>query len=398
MISQVAYDPDTLYHNNGDGTFTDVTALLEHDPARLRRRHHDRRRLRRVVVRLRRRRPARPLPRQRLRRTAAGLQPDVAQRRPRRLMADGSSPTCRSTSGTALFMNTMGIGVGDLDRDGDFDMALSNITANKLMRNDGKGTFRRGRAIRHRTPDAGGGRTRRSPGARLLRLQPRRLGRPLPVGAGNFQRPPGVPVGVQPNELFVNDGTGQHFLDVSAATGADDPGETQGRRVRRLRHATVTIDMFVVNQGGPPHLFEQRHAREAIDHWLDRRPGGTIVGSRRCGAVVRLSTAAGDDDAAHRAVRLRRRWFGERPHGPLRRAGADPGAIAVGSRGRRAWCRTSTSARSTSTSTSRSRPRDPQRRARPRRQSSRCPTPASRRRPMPRRARRARRSPSATAR
>src|SRR6478735_6448231 len=32
VISQVAYDPDTLYHNNGDGTFTDVTALLEHDP------------------------------------------------------------------------------------------------------------------------------------------------------------------------------------------------------------------------------------------------------------------------------------------------------------------------------------------------------------------------------
>ena len=38
---------------------------------------------------------------------------------------------------TALFMNTMGIGVGDYDRDGDFDMALSNITANKLLRNDG---------------------------------------------------------------------------------------------------------------------------------------------------------------------------------------------------------------------------------------------------------------------
>ena len=33
IISQVAYYPDTLYHNNGDGTFTDVTTYLEHDPS-----------------------------------------------------------------------------------------------------------------------------------------------------------------------------------------------------------------------------------------------------------------------------------------------------------------------------------------------------------------------------
>ena len=44
-------------------------------------------------------------------------------------------------AGAALFMNTMGIGVGDVDRDGDWDMALSNIGGNKLMRNDGKGGF-----------------------------------------------------------------------------------------------------------------------------------------------------------------------------------------------------------------------------------------------------------------
>ena len=34
VVSQVAYDDDTLYHNNGDGTFSDVTDELEHDPTR----------------------------------------------------------------------------------------------------------------------------------------------------------------------------------------------------------------------------------------------------------------------------------------------------------------------------------------------------------------------------
>ena len=33
IISQVSYYPDTLYRNNGDGTFSDVTSYLENDPA-----------------------------------------------------------------------------------------------------------------------------------------------------------------------------------------------------------------------------------------------------------------------------------------------------------------------------------------------------------------------------
>ena len=35
IVSQVSYYDDTLYHNNGDGTFSDVTKLLEHDPTTL---------------------------------------------------------------------------------------------------------------------------------------------------------------------------------------------------------------------------------------------------------------------------------------------------------------------------------------------------------------------------
>ena len=38
-------------------------------------------------------------------------------------------------------MNTMGIGVGDYDRDGRLDLALSNIGGNRLLHNNGNGTF-----------------------------------------------------------------------------------------------------------------------------------------------------------------------------------------------------------------------------------------------------------------
>src|SRR4029078_3583520 len=88
IVSQVAYYDDTLYHSNGDRTFTDGTAQLEHDPhtqddgattlshapggAR-----DKRSRLRRGVVRLHRRCPPRSVPRERFRRSVARPQPPV---------------------------------------------------------------------------------------------------------------------------------------------------------------------------------------------------------------------------------------------------------------------------------------------------------------------------------
>ncbi len=62
-------------------------------------------------------------------------------------------------------MNTMGIGIGDVDRDGDLDMALSNIGGNKLLRSDGDGTF---------VEEAGTGIERPNAGHRLLRPSPGR--------------------------------------------------------------------------------------------------------------------------------------------------------------------------------------------------------------------------------
>src|SRR6266540_4845880 len=44
-------------------------------------------------------------------------------------------------SGTGLSMNTMGIAVGDYDRDLHLDLALSNMGAIALLHNQGEGSF-----------------------------------------------------------------------------------------------------------------------------------------------------------------------------------------------------------------------------------------------------------------
>src|ERR1051326_6327384 len=46
-----------------------------------------------------------------------------------------------TASQTALYANTMGIAVGDFDRDLRPDLVLSNIGANNLLRNSGNGSF-----------------------------------------------------------------------------------------------------------------------------------------------------------------------------------------------------------------------------------------------------------------
>ncbi|HYO60762.1 MAG TPA: VCBS repeat-containing protein, partial [Actinomycetota bacterium] len=132
--SDYTYADDALFHNEGDGTFTNRTELLESTGST----------------------------------TGAGFQGawfdydrdgdvdlylanDYGGPRPEgnylwRNDGPGSSgwrfTDVSVASGTALHMNTMGIGLGDYDRDLDLDMALSNIEATALLRNRGDGTFR----------------------------------------------------------------------------------------------------------------------------------------------------------------------------------------------------------------------------------------------------------------
>ncbi len=47
-----------------------------------------------------------------------------------------------SSSGAGTAMSDMGIAIGDYNRDGNFDMFLSNVNANVLLQNQGNGTFK----------------------------------------------------------------------------------------------------------------------------------------------------------------------------------------------------------------------------------------------------------------
>lgn len=289
IIAQVGYYPDTLYHNEGDGTFSDVTSMLENDPAT----YDDGTTIGAGFTAAWFDYNGDNRPDLYLANDFVGPSPDHN----RLWRNDGPDDSGGWTftdvsldSGTAFFMNTMGIGISDIDRDGDLDFALSNITANKLLRNDGNGLFVEDTTSGSARP------TQRSTissitwGTNFFDLNLDGWD-DLYFAAGNFQQAPGIPVGVQPNELYVNDGTGAKFLDVSAATGADDPADSKGVAFADYDR-DGDMDMYVTNQGGDSRLFRNDTPR-GENHWLAVAPLGTTSNRDGCGARLTLTMASG---------------------------------------------------------------------------------------------------------
>jgi hypothetical protein len=289
IINDVEYHPDLLWHNNGDGTFSEMIALVDNDPDD----YYDGYTLGAGFG-------------------AAWIDYDDDNRLDLYLANDfvgpvpdhnrlwhndgpGADGTWSFTdvsleSGTGFFMNTMGIGIGDFDRDLDLDMALSNIGANKLLRNDAGAGF-------VEEPGAGVARPTQETSVESvtwgLAFYDLNLDgwEDLYIPAGNLIEPDEGPAPVQPNGLYVNDGTGDLFLDVSAATGADDPGESKGAALADY-DGDGDIDMFVVNQGGQPRLY-RNITPTGSSHWLQIEPVGTVSNRDGCGARVTLTTDTG---------------------------------------------------------------------------------------------------------
>jgi enediyne biosynthesis protein E4 len=271
IIANVGYYADTLYRNNGDGTFSDVSRWLgEADTngagfAATWFDYNDDNRLDLYLAN-----------------DFVGVSPDHNHLwRNDGPAADGWKFTDVSDeTGTAFWMNSMGIALGDVERDGDLDLALSNITANKLVRNDG-GAFVEdlaagiGRPLQQADVESvtwGGG-------FHDLNLDG---WEDLYFAAGNFA---GVPtVGEQPNELFVNPGADEPFHDVSAATGADDPDNSKGVAFADY-DGDGRMDLFVVNQGGAPRLLRNVTPMDG-SHWLQVDTVGTVSNRDGCGARV----------------------------------------------------------------------------------------------------------------
>jgi enediyne biosynthesis protein E4 len=188
-------------------------------------------------------------------------------------------------SGTGWIMASMGIGISDFDHDQDLDMVISNIHGNVLARNNGDGTF---------TDVAAQARAQRAWQNADLHSVTWGLGfydfnldgwEDLYAAAGNiYDATP------QPNELFVADGRGR-FVDLSATSGADDPSTSRGVAFADYDR-DGRMDMYVVNQWGSPRLF---HNVTPIDgaHWLEIQLAGTTSNANGCGA--RIEATVGSD-------------------------------------------------------------------------------------------------------
>jgi hypothetical protein len=192
------------------------------------------------------------------------------------------------SSGAGVSINTMGIAVGDYDMDGDFDLALSNIRANTLLRNNGNGTFsdvaqeagiaRDFQAITERAITWGlafydlNNDTRED----------------LYITAGDLGYEDGF--SLQPNETFLNLGGGR-FSDVSAASNADDVD--LGRGVGFADYdRDGRIDLYLVNHTGATRLLRNTSKRGGM-HWLEIDTVGTGSVRDGCGALLRARLRRG---------------------------------------------------------------------------------------------------------
>jgi hypothetical protein len=271
------YESDRLYHNEGDGTFTDQTALL----------------------------PASAT-------MGAGYQaawfdydgdgdqdlylandhwgpaPDVNHL----WRNDGPGPggtwlftDVSALSGTDYDINSMGIGLGDFNRDLRLDMAISNIHGNVIASNNGDGTFTDVASfVRASRPDQSYGRRSVTWGLSFADFNLDGW-EDLYAAAGEIQDAP-----TQPSEVFTNDGVDGRFLDLSALSGADDTGSSRGIAYADYDRDGL-MDVYVVRMSGTPILYRNETSAPGY-HWLEVDLTGTSSNRDGCGARLTL-TAAG---------------------------------------------------------------------------------------------------------
>ena len=275
------YFPDKLYRNNGDGTFTDVTALLGNgstNGAGFETAWFDYN--------------GDGRPDLYLANDYLGEAPDANHLWRNDGPGDGGGwkfTDVSASSGTGYAMNTMGIAVGDYNRDLKLDLALSNIADNRLLRNNGDGTF---------TDVAGPAGVSRPD----QRLDQRSVTwgavfsdlnndgwEDLYFAAGYLEAYPADIGGTQHNELFVNEGNGK-FADLSAPSLTDDPGQSRGVALADFDR-DGRVDMLVVDQAGSPHLY-RNITPMGNRHWLEVHTIGTVSNRDGCGARLIL-TAGG---------------------------------------------------------------------------------------------------------
>jgi hypothetical protein len=289
------YQQDHLFHNNGDGTFTDVTcqSLPTNDPSS----------------------GFCPGALDMGGSTGSGFEavwldvegdgdqdlylaqdyaPVVLQRDTNRLYRnDGFDPSsghwkftdvCAPPGDSApecLQVNSMGAAVADYNGDLWPDLAISNIGGNILLRNDRAGGF-----------------TEVGSAAGVARLVQDANVRTVTWGLGfsdfNLDASEDLYVAAgaiatsrnQPNQMFVGT-SGGSFLDLSTPAGLADPGVGRGVSFADYDRDGL-VDVYLVNVAGAPILY--RNTTNTTGHWLEVHLTGTVSSRDPCGARAVLTS------------------------------------------------------------------------------------------------------------
>ena len=183
-------------------------------------------------------------------------------------------------------MDGMGLAIGDYDLDGRFDIFLTNINDNVLLRNPGGG-----KPFVDVAPEAGaeigllGRRPRIAWGAMFVDYD-NDADEDLYVVSGYLDAPQPRNSKEQPNALLRNNGDGT-FADVSGSSGADDDGIGRGGAYIDFDQDGC-LDMIVVNYGQPARLF--RNECDTGNSWLVVRTHGTTGNRDAIGAHITAAT------------------------------------------------------------------------------------------------------------
>ena len=198
-----------------------------------------------------------------------------------------------ATVGAADCRHGMGIAVGDYDRDGWQDYFYTNIGSPLLLHNDG-GTFTDVTAAAglndNQVPETG---KKRITWGTIFFDYDLDGFLDLAVAAGTLGL--NSTTDPQPNLLYHNDGNGISFTDVSASSGFDDSG--RGRTIVMGDYDNDgDPDLFLVNYGEKAHLFRNDYANTTGHHWLilDLQGAGPPLSNRDgIGAKIKLTTPDG---------------------------------------------------------------------------------------------------------
>ena len=191
-------------------------------------------------------------------------------------------------SGSAFGINSMGIGVADYDRDLDLDFAVSNVEPTVLARNNGDGTFTDVAAL------LGIDRPEQSPGHRSITWGLAFYDFNLDAWEDLYVAAGGLPANnrPQPNELFASDKKAG-FYDLSAPSRTDNREITRGVAFADYDR-DGRMDIFTVNQDAAPALYRNVTSKKKR-HWLEVELTGTTSNRDACGAKVIVRTASGTD-------------------------------------------------------------------------------------------------------